>query len=658
MINLRVQTGSTLSNVDIIKLHLYFEGNSSAEELAAEVSRLMRSAPDAEKALKVYVLPVLERGDIFVKKGRKYAINLDVLPEHQIATQVFEETRKFLSEKDIRSKIAKSLGIKVSTVAFSPEKIKGLKKIGKRWGLKNWKIINDEAYEMLVEQKASLSEKGIVKMVVDAGLASADTAIFDPIGDKRFKRDRKNWRAVSKDEAAKAKTVVKSRSKAKTSVDRKLESDFMKAQASKDAARTQPKRDSSDKLKRVLIKKIVTEKIKESHPDQVIASPSSDRLAERFKDIFNEEKQEVSLKEDFEKMMSYQHVEDVPRESGLSQKERLAINTFLKRLASAEDIVPLSNHPVNLSGPLSAPKVERILYQRYADYSLQRILVPDEYNRLLVELLDPKIPNLVLNPAMQVGNLAVAVLNYLYEEMNGMFWALGDKDSLQLVNRHGEKLTLDARGTPLVEKIKEEFVLNRNELLNNFIEYNFCGLDNDPVLTQTAKVMTRLSGFENVYLVCRDFLTELPEVFGQPPNPENDIDLLFDVILGNITFKNNHNIVANFMDQATRILAANGRIGFFLTWDFLRLMDGHEFLDMIRSRHYFDIVLHLSGIPDDSEAALVVLRPRDSEDSPPIRFGNIASSTEIHRCLSHLKSGGATDAITLIPQEAFSQVFL
>lgn len=653
MVNLRVQAGSTLSNVDIIKLHLYFEGPSTPDELAAEVSRLMRSKPDQESALKKYVLPVLGTHKLFVKKGGKYTIDIDELPEHKVIMDVFEESRQFLSEKDLRNKIARALAIKVLSVAIDPSKVKGLKLLGKKWGLKHWRLVNDEAFAVLKERKASMTEKEIIKAVVDLGKVKEDEAIFDPENDKRFVRDRKAWRIATDDEE-KAKKAKKSKVKAKGKVDKLLETDFIKSQISKEIAKP-TKRESGDKLKKVLIKKIVSEKFKEAQDGPpVIQAP--EKLQDHFLDLIDDEKEEIAAKEDGDKLTSYQRVEDTPRDLSLSQKERAAITAFLERLETSKEFSPLSDNQVGAGGPLSAPKVERLVYQRYANYSLKRTLIPDEYNRMLVEMLDPKFTDLVINPATQVGGLAIALLNYLHEQMSGLYWALGDGDNIHFLTQRGEKLFLDARDTVLIEKVKEDFILSRNDLIDNFIEYSFCGVETDPVLTQAAKIITRLSGYESVYLVNQNFLTELPEVFGQTPNPENDIDLVFNVILGNITFRGDHNIVANYIDQGTRLLSKDGRVGYFLRWDFLQLMDGHPFLEMILGRHYFDTILKLTAVPSDVPTAIVIIKPRFTEDSPPIRFGVVSSSTEIPKFAAQLRGDSVPDAISLLPQSAFSEI--
>src|SRR3990172_10681569 len=115
MVNLRVQAGSTLSNVDIIKLHLYYEGPATAEELAGEVSRLMRAALTLDRALKTYVLPVLANKGAFVKDGDRYTIDLSKLPEHRVVKEVLLRERRFLSEKELKSLVAKELDIKVNS---------------------------------------------------------------------------------------------------------------------------------------------------------------------------------------------------------------------------------------------------------------------------------------------------------------------------------------------------------------------------------------------------------------------------------------------------------------------------------------------------------------------------------------------------------------
>ncbi|MEP0813603.1 MAG: hypothetical protein HRF49_02920 [bacterium] len=654
MVNIRVQAGSTLSNVDIIKLHLYFDGPATEEELAQEVCRLMRANVSVEKALERYVRPVLASQPIFRKSGDKYELDIEKLPEHKVVHKVLADERKFLSEKDLKSKVAKELGIKVNCVALDATRIPGLKQQGKRWGLEHWRLVNDEAFKLMKERPGSISESEIIKLVVGAGLASEKEAIFDPFADSRFKRDRKNWRLAGTPASEPKAGKVKPRPA--VSVDRNLESEFIRAQIAKEREKQQKAGKPSGELKKVLIKKIVSEKIKEREPvaAQEVVSGIAPVLEELHSGTFG-------LGGDFDKVTSFQRVEDSPREMSLSPKERTAINEFLERLVSDSDIVPLSDHPIKLGGPLSAPKVERIVYHRYKDYSTRRCIIPEEFNRMLVEILAPKLSDLVLNPAAQAGALAVAVLNYINEQMLGIYWALGDNDSVLLVSQKGARLTLDARDTPLIEKAKEEFVVNRNDLIGNFISFNFCGIETDPILFQAARIITRLSGFEDVYIVNRDFLTELPEIFGQPPNPENDIDLLFQVILGNLTFRGEqslvNNFVANYIDQACRIVAADGRIGFFVNWDFLQLLEGHEFLDMILSRQYFKAILRLPAIQSDIEPALVVIEPREAEEIPDTLFAVINSSSDIPKVLAALQGSEASDFVRRIPAKGFSEIF-
>ena len=224
MVNLHVQAGSTLSNVDIIKLHLYYDGPATAEMLASEVSRLMRAKPSVERALSMYVLPVLKSTTLFVKHGKEYSIDLALLPEHQVVLGIFERERRFLSEKDLKNLIAKELEIKVHSVAINPERIKGIKKLGKKWGLEKWQLINDEAFEILKEHKASFSDKEIIRMVVEAGFTTEDGAIFEPKNDIRFKKDRKNWRACLKEEQIiKSSKEQSQKNKPKSKLDKNLE---------------------------------------------------------------------------------------------------------------------------------------------------------------------------------------------------------------------------------------------------------------------------------------------------------------------------------------------------------------------------------------------------------------------------------------------------
>jgi hypothetical protein len=226
--------------------------------------------------------------------------------------------------------------------------------------------------------------------------------------------------------------------------------------------------------------------------------------------------------------------------------------------------------------------------------------------------LNPQVNESVLNPSCYEGNLAVELFTHLFEKLDGAAWAFNDNSNmLEVVQLDGARYTIDARDSVLLEAAKDKFIVTQTGILNHYLSaYRYTGIELDRVLARAARVITRLSGFENVYISNRDYLSELPEVFGLPPDEDNDIPQRFNCIMGNYTFTQDANLAANYLDQSLRLLAPNGKLGVFVQTELLRLLKQHALLgEFLRS----NAVTHFIKLPLIEGRDVVMLMMRSME---------------------------------------------
>lgn len=608
-------TKSVVSNVDLIRRFVFEHQPITALDLAAHVRREMVSIPDDATALARYVMPVLKAQPYFREADGKWEVILDLMPEYRVLSEVMREEHRLLYERDVRSKIAAKLGMKVLTVVLDLERAPQMKRFGSMWGLSDWVLVNDQAAEVLKLHPNGMSEKDLHKTVSDRSHIDPKLAILHLAGDKqkRFVFDRKLWylkEEYDKIKAASTEQVMTLPQLKTKEIDKVLEGSFLEAQTARgDEAKPGEERAAKARLKKALKKQ--AQDIIEHRED---LAPRPEDFAARLSQVLS-----AAGVDDYG-VRSFQRIEAATKERGLSPKEREEIQQFVDGLLAQETVgvgAPLQSV---INAPLSARKMQDVLRLKHLEYTRDRVVIPAEFYRLLVELLRPRIDESILNPACFEGNFAVELFNHLFDSLEGAAWAFVDDNSnlLEIVQPDGVRLRIDARDSALLETAKDKFLVNQAGLLNHYLaNYKYTGLESDRVLARAARVITRLSGFEKVYISSRDFLTELPEVFGLPANEENEVPLRFDCIGGNFTYTQDANLAANYLDQSLRLLAPQGRLGVFVLAELLRLLKQHallgEFLRGNAVTHYIRLPL----IEGRQEVLLLMMRALEPGETPP-----------------------------------------
>lgn len=587
-------TKSVLSNVDVIRRFVFENQPANIDDIAAAVNAEMIHPVELERAKERYVLPVLRSQPYFreTKDGKWETIN-DKMPEYSVLEDVMREEQRQMYERDVRSKIAKKLGWKVNTVVIDLEQAKGLVKQKSWWGMKDWVLCNDTAEEVLRNHPNGLSEKDLHKAVLEKTKVPEDKVILNLKGDpkKRFKQDRKNWYLK---ELMQAREEEKAKSSAVMSVpttggdiDSLLEGSFLDAQA---AFKTDDKRSVSElqtgrsRLKKALKKQAM--EVLEQREDTARPEDLAARMNRMLTDAGIEE----------ERINSFQYLDSSSKERGLSPKEREEIQQFIDQLLEHETVAVGVNEDSIVNAPLSVKKINDILRIKYINYTRDRVLIPNEFYRLLVTILRPGINDNTLNPACLEGNLATEMFRWMTHHLEGAAWALVDDGSnIEVVQPDGQRLRLAQTEKSLIEKARDRFIVSQMDLIDHFINYRFTGIEADKVLALAARINCRVSGFDDAYIVSKDFFSELPEVFNQPPNDDNEIPNRFDVILGNFIFAHDANLAANYLDQSIKLLNPGGRLGVFVEPELLVLLQQHgllgDFLSGMSVSHYIKLPL-------------------------------------------------------------------
>jgi hypothetical protein len=311
-----------------------------------------------------------------------------------------------------------------------------------------------------------------------------------------------------------------------------------------------------------------------------------------------------------------------------------------------------------LGAPLSARKLLDVLRLKHAAYSRDRVALPGELHRLLIELLNPHIHETVLHPACYEGTLSVELLSYLYEHLDGAAWAFVDDNSnlLELVQADGAHFRIDAKESALLETAKDKFIVSQVDLLNHYLStYRYTGIEQDRVLARAARIYSRLSGYENVYVANRDFLAELPEVFCLPPNEDNEIPLRFEIVLGNLTFTQDANLAANYLEQALRVLRPGGRLGVFVLTELMHLLKQHALLGEFVRQNSVTHYIHLPLIDGQHEMLLLMMRANtiSGEAAPQIAVAELSDVKQAASLLAALAlEPGQSAAVRYIDQLA------
>ncbi|MDQ3022767.1 MAG: hypothetical protein M3R04_00045 [bacterium] len=581
-------TKSALSNVDIIRRFVYENQPISLDEIAAALKAQMSSIRTEELARKNAELVLAKNSYFRQDENGGWEIDFEQMPEYQVLHGVMREAHQMLYERDVRTKVAHKLGVKVGSVVLDLVRAKGMKRFGpSRWGLEEWVLSNDAAAEVLKKHTGGLSEKDLTKHVADATGVTPDLIVFQFVGDKRFVADRKLWLLKEHFDSKKAAPASKSASpkRKNVSLDEGLETGFLQAQV----ARAEGEEDSGERLIKSRLRKAnikVAQEIVESRED---LQPKPEDFAARLSQVLS------NAGVDDYGVRSFQRVESAAKERGLGPKERDEINQFITQLLEQDTVGVGASVQSIANAPLSARKMQDVLRLKYINYTRDRAVIPTELNKFLVELLRPTINTSILHPSSVEGLLAVELCTYLYDHLEDAAWALTDDSAaLEIVQRDGQRYTLSASDPQLIEQARDRFIVTQVDLVNHFLNNRYTGIESDKILARAARVITRLSGFENAYIVSRDYLSELPEVFGYQHDEENLIPDTFNMVLGNFTFTQDNNLAAGYLETSLKVLAPGGRLGVFVLGDLLTLLKEHALLgDFLRGM----AVTHMLHLP-------------------------------------------------------------
>ena len=615
-----------LSNVDLIRRFVFERQPVSADDIAAEVMKQMSSVKQLSEARDKYVIPVLTANPYFHKTEQgMWEIMREAMPEFKVLSAVMDEQHRLMYEREVRSKVAAKLGMKLATVVLDLEQASGLKHFGTYWGLEQWILVNDQAAEVLKQHTGGLSERDLLKHICDLFQIDPKVAILHLAGDKqkRFVADRKLW--LLKEHYDKSKqqqqekpvTLLELKDR---SVELLLEKDFSEAQ-----------RERSDELKlgaaaeKSRLRKVLKKQAQDIIEQREDLSPKQEDLAARLSQVLS-----AAGIEEF-RAKSFQRIEASQKERGLSTKERDEIQQFLDQLLELDTVGVGAPIASVISAPLSARKILDVLKLKYINYTRDRAMIPNEYYRLLVEILSPSIDESVLHPSCYEGNLAVELLSYLFDRLEGAAWSMSeDSNAIEIVEPDGAHYRLVSEDPALLEKARDLFMISQNDLLNYYLNYKYAGIEHDGVLARAARYITRLSGFarqankqsgyESAYVVWGDYTTELPKIFGYPPNEDNEIPLRFEIACGNFTFVNDANLAAQYLDNSLKLLAPGGRCAVFVLQELLTLLKQHtllgEFLGGMAVTHFIRLPL----IEGRHKVILLIVQrlASSSETLPPI----------------------------------------
>lgn len=581
-------TKTSLSNVDVVRRFVFEKGPVTLEQVGSELRAQMTSIRSDADAREKYALPVLRGQGYYAEKNGAWDIVIEAMPEYKVLNEVLTEQKALLYERDVKSAVAKKLGWKVANVVLDLSRAGGLKRWGSRWGLASWVLLNEEAAEVLKLHPGGLSEKDLLKHVCDRAKVDPNNAILSLEGDKRFGLEKKLW--VLNEVAAKRRSATTKEGpkvpKAK-SVELELEGSFILAQATKGDAV------EGGEGERLLKSRLRKAQIKQA---QEIIEQRED-LVEKKEDFAARMTQLLSAAGVNEQgVKSFQRVEPASKERGLGAKEREEINAFVSQLMGQETVGTGLSAQAVANAPLSAKKIQDLLRLKYLDYSRDRAIVPAEFYTLLVELLKPSITDTTLHPACYDGLLSTELFSYLFERLDGGAWALVDDNRrLEIVQPDGSRYRIGSEDPGLIEQARDKFIVSQVDLINYYLSNKYTGVEGDAVLAKAARIICRLSGFENAYITPNDFLSELPEIFGYPANESNSIPERFDLVLGNLTFTSDPNLAASFLEQALKLLSPAGRMGVFVLSELLVLMREHgllgEFLKGLAVTHFIRLPL-------------------------------------------------------------------
>lgn len=596
--------GKIISNLHIIKAFLYeCREPVSLDIIVEHVAQKMEGSLDLNFVRDRYILPVLENQDYYRQiKPNKWQIIPENMPEYLHMVSVFEQDQIFMASSEAKAKLAQKLDQKSSHVVFDFKRDKRFVMVKGKWGLKDWIIINDKATELLQDHPQGLTEKDILRLVKDKNQKeyANKTIVFYPEKDPRFIKERKVWilvktkekekereqllsskvnipihteRKVSDDLEATFSTTVTKQSGATTKQGQKTsQSRLIKQQAALIVQAHQRRKEALDVTKTKLIEPEITEVVEETVAVEVVEP-------EVIQDLTGN---------------SYFFIEKSNRDRNISNKIREEINKLLQELAPGS--INLTNSELG-KGKITVRKIEQIILEHYENVKESRLLVPDKYNRYLIELIKPNLSNLVVVPCVHTGRLMLNLLEYLWDSLDNAQWSFGDQDFIEVKLADNTEYSIDAEESDLIEIARDLNLVNQMDMLNHYLDYNFIGIETDQILTKVSRMISSIMGFENAVVFNKDYFSQLPQVLGHKPNDTNSIEERFDVILGNFLFAS-ENTTANYIDQSMQILHEKGQLGCFVHLDFLQLLPGHPFLRSILAKTR---ITHVIKLPKEND---------------------------------------------------------
>jgi len=194
---------SFFSNLDALKEILGKENRLSLEEIISRIREKYLPEESLEVIRDYFVLPVLEGQDFFTRsEDGKWSLVYKKLPEHQCALEILRAEGKVIPSRTLRERIARSLHLPLKRVFFFPEKDpETFQKFtfplkveeGECWVPKDWRLINDEAVEVLRREKTPLSTREIEEKVRAHYKLTEPVLIFEPRWDDRFEAHKRKW---------------------------------------------------------------------------------------------------------------------------------------------------------------------------------------------------------------------------------------------------------------------------------------------------------------------------------------------------------------------------------------------------------------------------------------------------------------------------------
>jgi len=395
------------SNVNIIKFIVYYLGPVAVDDVAAMMADAMFSFSKTRDSVNHFITPILEKQGYYREQDSRWSIIQEQLPEHKVLPEILARERRFLYEREVRSRLATALGCKVKEVCIELDREPLLKRFNGKWGLKDWRLGNDEVREILSEHGKPLTVKELVALAAEKLGLPEEQVVFDPRGDRRFLADRKAWGLREWESESRRRTPpVIAAMKDQETVKLKLEESFLQSRTpTKERERAGP----SAKVK---LKKAAQQQAKELLRGRTV------HVAPIEADLATQLSQAEGVGASFE-ATSFNSVEPSMKERSLSSKDREEILGFVEKLMEMEDKSVGVNVARLRREPLSSHKIVALLRLKYLPYFTERVVIPDDYYSFAAELVAPHPGQSVLNPAAQAGEFAMHVLTQVFERLAG-----------------------------------------------------------------------------------------------------------------------------------------------------------------------------------------------------------------------------------------------